>query len=103
MRAFLLHRAGWYPQLLQNALSGTVVGISFDQALYNFIGFACYSAFNCALFFNTSVQRQYRHTSFSSSRPCMHAYACPINANATLLHAMRHSRSHAVLMCFMQW
>ena len=66
-------RAGWYPQLLQNYLSKTVVGISFDQLLYNFVGFACYSTFNCALYFNTTVQREYRRAAALPSHN-MHAW-----------------------------
>lgn len=37
-----------------------MVGVSFDQALYNFLGFLCYSTFNCALFFSPHVRRAYR-------------------------------------------
>ena len=51
---------GWYPQLVQNYLAKTVVGISFDFAIYNFIGFICYSSFNCALFFNPHIRKEYR-------------------------------------------
>ncbi|KAK9903968.1 hypothetical protein WJX75_001565 [Coccomyxa subellipsoidea] len=51
---------GWYPQLIQNFLGRTVVGISFDFSIYNFIGFVCYSTFNCALYFSPSIRREYR-------------------------------------------
>ena len=53
-------RVGWYPQIAQNCLSKSVVGISFDQAIYNFLGFLCYSTFNCALYFDPHVQSAYR-------------------------------------------
>lgn len=52
---------GWYPQLIQNYLSQTVVGISFDFSIYNFIGFVCYSTFNCALFFSPYIREEYRY------------------------------------------
>ncbi|CAL8470528.1 g10070 [Coccomyxa elongata] len=51
---------GWYPQLIQNYLRKSVVGISFDFSIYNFIGFLCYSTFNCMLFFEPATRRAYR-------------------------------------------
>lgn len=49
-----------YPQLIQNALLGSVVGISFDFMLYNWIGFICYSAFNIGLYLHPVIRQEYR-------------------------------------------
>jgi cystinosin len=37
----------------------SVVGLSFDFIFLNLLGFACYTAFNCALFYNTDIRTQY--------------------------------------------
>ena len=49
-----------YPQLIQNALLESVVGISFDFMLYNWIGFVCYSAFNLGLYLHPGIRQEYR-------------------------------------------
>ena len=50
-----------YPQMIQNALLKSVVGISFDFTLYNWIGFFCYSTFNVALFWSPHIREEYRY------------------------------------------
>ena len=37
----------------------SVVGLSFDYAALNLLGFSCYSAYNVALFYNPTVRAQY--------------------------------------------
>ena len=49
----------FYPQLVQNAQRRSVVGLSFDFALLNFVGFGCYSAFNLALYYSPSLREAY--------------------------------------------
>eukprot|EP00884_Botryococcus_braunii_P002647 jgi/Botrbrau1/12383/Bobra.0084s0006.1 len=51
---------GWYPQIVTNWHNKSVVGLSFDNAIYNWIGFLCYSIFNCGLFFSKPIQEEYR-------------------------------------------
>ena len=46
--------------MLQNAQRRSVSGLSFDFLALNLLGFSCYSAFNCALYFSPSVRAQYR-------------------------------------------
>ena len=50
----------FWPQVLQNAQRRSVSGLSFDFLALNLLGFSCYSAFNCALYFSPSVRAQYR-------------------------------------------
>ena len=49
----------FYPQLVQNVQRGSVVGLSFDYAALNFVGFCCYSAYNLALFYSPSIRAAY--------------------------------------------
>ena len=49
----------FYPQVVQNFERRSVVGFSFDFALLNLVGFACYSAFNLALFYSPEVREEY--------------------------------------------
>ena len=69
----IVPRVGWYPQIVQNCLSKSVVGVSFDQAIYNFLGFLCYSTFNCALYFDPHVRRAYRWAKLVHERDCVRA------------------------------
>lgn len=50
----------FYPQVVINYQRKSVVGLSFDYQLLNLVGFACYLAFNCALYFDSHVQQEYR-------------------------------------------
>ena len=47
--------------MIQNALLKSVVGISFDFTIYNWIGFICYSTFNVALYWNPHIREEYRY------------------------------------------
>jgi cystinosin len=49
----------FWPQVLQNAQRGRVDGLSFDFLALNLLGFSCYSAFNCALYYSPVVRAQY--------------------------------------------
>jgi cystinosin len=49
----------FYPQVWQNWRRASVVGLSFDFLAMNILGFAAYSVYNCALFFNVEVQTEY--------------------------------------------
>ena len=51
---------GWYPQLITNFHARSVAGFSLDNILLNLLGFACYSAYNGALFFSHSARSAYR-------------------------------------------
>lgn len=56
---FAAWSVSFWPQVLQNAQRGTVAGLSFDFLALNLLGFTCYSAFNCALFYSPAVRAQY--------------------------------------------
>jgi hypothetical protein len=42
-----------------NALKRSVVGLSFDFAVISFVSFACYTAFNCVMYWSASVRSDY--------------------------------------------
>lgn len=58
-----IYFAAWsisfYPQTIHNFRRKSVIGLSFDYQLYNIIGFTAYAAFNCSLYWNTSIQATY--------------------------------------------
>jgi len=56
---FLAWTISFYPQIWSNFRRRSVVGLSFDYTVYNIIGFASYSAYNCAFFFDSYIQKQY--------------------------------------------
>mmetsp|Transcript_125169 Transcript_125169/g.325228 ORF Transcript_125169/g.325228 Transcript_125169/m.325228 type:complete len:317 (+) Transcript_125169:56-1006(+) len=49
----------FYPQVVQNFRRRSVLGLSLDYQLLNLAGFACYFAFNAALYWNPRVQQEY--------------------------------------------
>ncbi|GAB9466723.1 Lysosomal cystine transporter [Globisporangium polare] len=49
----------FYPQVFLNHARKSVVGLSLDYTVLNFLGFTCYSIFNCAFYYSESVQEQY--------------------------------------------
>ncbi|KAL0032185.1 hypothetical protein WJX77_009515 [Trebouxia sp. C0004] len=57
---FLTWSLSFYPQLLLNWRTKSVVGLSFDYVSLNMMGFIGYSIFNIAFYFDPSVQEQYR-------------------------------------------
>lgn len=56
----------FYPQVFMNARRRSVVGLSFDYQLYNIVGYTCYSAYTCALRFNSKIRSEY-DDAFSSN------------------------------------
>ena len=49
----------FYPQLYTNYKRKSVVGLSMDFQFLNLLGFACYAIYNCALYWNPAVRKQY--------------------------------------------
>ena len=39
----------------------SVVGFSFDYVLYNLLGYLCYSAYQCSIYFSTELQDEYKN------------------------------------------
>lgn len=72
----------FYPQLLLNIERQSVVGLSFDYAALNTVGFACYSAFNIALFCSASIRAEYAQAHSG------HNSAVRINDVVFALHAL---------------
>ena len=56
---FAVWSVSFYPQLYLNWARKSVVGLSFDFELYNLVGFAFYSVFNCAFYYDPNVQAAY--------------------------------------------
>jgi len=56
---FAAWSVSFYPQMVLNFERKSVVGLSFDFALLNTVGFACYSVFNACLFYSASIRAAY--------------------------------------------
>jgi cystinosin len=56
---FAAWSVSFWPQILVNRARRSVVGLSFDYVALNLVGFSCYSAYNCAYFFNSAVRAEY--------------------------------------------
>ncbi|KAG0343891.1 hypothetical protein BG004_004906 [Podila humilis] len=57
---FIAWSASFYPQAILNYKRKSVQGLSLDFIFLNVLGFLCYSIFNLAFFFSTTIQDQYR-------------------------------------------
>lgn len=57
---FFAWSLSFYPQVLLNYKRQSVVGYSLDYLSLNVVGFVGYSVFNCAFYFSTSVQHEYK-------------------------------------------
>ncbi|CAG0881567.1 unnamed protein product, partial [Cyprideis torosa] len=49
----------FYPQVYTNWKRRSVRGLSLDFVVINLVGFLCYNAFNCALYWSNPIQEQY--------------------------------------------
>ena len=49
----------FYPQIILNFSRKSVVGLSLDFQLLNLVGFSCYAIYNCALYWSSTVRREY--------------------------------------------
>jgi len=56
---FIAWTVSFIPQIFMNWYRKSVTGLSFDYICYNFLGFTCYSVYNCAFYWNATVQQQY--------------------------------------------
>jgi len=56
---FLAWTVSFYPQIILNVRRRSVAGLNFDYCTLNIIGFACYSAYNLALFTSDKIFDQY--------------------------------------------
>ena len=59
---FMCWSVSFYPQVYLNWNRKSTVGLSFDYQLLNFVGFSCYAAFNCGLYWSPDIQQEYRQT-----------------------------------------
>lgn len=57
----------FYPQVWTNWRRQSVDGLSFDFTSLNFMGFVCYSIFNCTLFWDHELQDNYHNYTGSAS------------------------------------
>jgi len=57
---FTCWSVSFYPQVILNFARGSVTGLSFDYTFFNITAFVCYSIYNCAFFWNKSIQAAYR-------------------------------------------
>lgn len=59
---FFMWSVSFYPQVVQNCYRRSVVGLSLDFQLLNFVGFLCYFVYNGALYWSKDVQREYENS-----------------------------------------
>jgi len=57
---FFAWSASFYPQVVLNQRRHSVIGLSVDYTLLNFLGFGFYFIYNALLYFNPYVQEEYR-------------------------------------------
>ncbi|GAB1605915.1 cystinosin homolog [Argonauta hians] len=56
---FFVWSISFYPQTILNFQRKSVIGLNFDFALYNLIGFMVYGVFNAFIYWDTSIQQLY--------------------------------------------
>ena len=56
---FCFWSCSFWPQILLNYRRQSVEGLSFDFIALNLVGFSCYSAYNVAYYYNTSIRTAY--------------------------------------------
>ena len=79
---FMCWSVSFWPQIVLNYQRKSTAGLSFDFQLLNFVGFACYAAFNCSLFWSPRVQEEY------ATRNGGHSSAVRFNDVLFSLHAV---------------
>lgn len=57
---FMSWSISFYPQVISNFRRKSTVGLSPDFCCLNVIGFGCYTIYNAGLFFNKTIQQEYR-------------------------------------------
>ena len=56
---FMCWSVSFYPQAISNYRRKTTVGLSPDFCGLNVLGFACYATYNCAMFWSSTIEREY--------------------------------------------
>jgi cystinosin len=56
---FMAWSISFWPQVFINYRRRSVVGLSFEFPALNLVGFSCYTAYNCALYWNASIRAAY--------------------------------------------
>ena len=79
---FMCWSVSFWPQIVLNYRRKSTAGLSFEFQLLNFVGFSCYAAFNCALFWSPGVRLEY------ARRNGGHASAVRFNDVLFALHAL---------------
>jgi len=63
---FCMWSCSFYPQIVRNFRERSVVGLSIEYQLLNFVAFGCYFIFNAALFWDPTVQKEYEDANHGS-------------------------------------
>ncbi|XP_058116580.1 cystinosin homolog [Anopheles coustani] len=90
---FLAWTWSFWPQIWENRTRASVVGLSFDYLALNLVGHTMYAAFNCALFWNGSVQEEYLRRNPRGLIPVL------VNDVAFSLHAV-FATTLIIVQCF---
>jgi cystinosin len=56
---FMCWSVSFYPQAINNYRRKTTVGLSPDFCGLNVLGFACYATYNCAMFWSSTIDKEY--------------------------------------------
>ncbi|KAK7571061.1 hypothetical protein V9T40_014665 [Parthenolecanium corni] len=56
---FLAWSVSFYPQIYENYVRKSVVGLNFDFVALNLVGFALYSIYNCGMYYVSFLQYEY--------------------------------------------
>jgi cystinosin len=77
----------FWPQILLNFQRGSVEGLSFDFLLLNLLGFTCYSIYNGAEYWNSTVIAQYQAKN-NGEAPSVHANDVFFGLHAIIVTAL---------------
>lgn len=65
---FVAWSLSFYPQIYINQLRRSVIGLSLDFTALNLLGFVCYSAYTCSMWWNPTVVQEWQSAHHSSER-----------------------------------
>jgi cystinosin len=102
---FVAWSVSFWPQIVLNQRRKSVAGLSFDFAVLNILGFACYTTFNVALFWSSDVRAAYAQAHDGSLPPvqsndvffALHALACTVIVGLQILFLDRAGQRMSVL------
>lgn len=68
---FVAWSVSFYPQIYLNWKRKSVIGLNFDFVALNIVGFTLYSLFNCGLYWNEVIQKEFHYRYPRSLNPVL--------------------------------